>query len=78
MAGPVHRPGRGAAGFRLAVPRALPARTAAHAGPARRRLERHGRPRRTGLDVSEVNANLYDMLLVQDVKQPDQLVPALA
>ncbi|MCU1730427.1 MULTISPECIES: ABC transporter substrate-binding protein [unclassified Pseudomonas] len=32
----------------------------------------------TGLDVSEVNANLYDMLLVQDVKQPDQLVPALA
>lgn len=32
----------------------------------------------TGLDVSEVNANLYDMLLVQDVKQPDQLLPALA
>ena len=32
----------------------------------------------TGLDVSEVNANLYDMLLVQDARQPDQLVPALA
>ncbi|MNQ39222.1 putative D,D-dipeptide-binding periplasmic protein DdpA precursor [compost metagenome] len=32
----------------------------------------------TGLDVSEINANLYDMLLVQDVRQPDQLVPALA
>ena len=32
----------------------------------------------TGLDVSEVNANLYDMLLVQDVKHPDTLVPALA
>ena len=32
----------------------------------------------TGLDVSEVNANLYDMLLVQDARQPDRLVPALA
>ena len=32
----------------------------------------------TGLDVSEINANLYDMLLVQDVAQPDRLVPALA
>ncbi|VXC90911.1 Extracellular solute-binding protein [Pseudomonas sp. 8Z] len=32
----------------------------------------------TGLDVSEVNANLYDMLLVQDTKQPNILVPALA
>lgn len=32
----------------------------------------------TGLDVSEINANLYDMLLVQDVRQPDRLVPALA
>ncbi len=32
----------------------------------------------TGLDVSEVNANLYDMLLVQDVRQPDRLLPALA
>ena len=32
----------------------------------------------TGLDVSEVNANLYDMLLVQDAQQPDQLIPALA
>lgn len=32
----------------------------------------------TGLDVSEINANLYDMLLVQDVAAPDQLLPALA
>jgi len=32
----------------------------------------------TGLDVSEVNANLYDMLLVQDARQPDRLLPALA
>ena len=32
----------------------------------------------TGLDVSEINANLYDMLLVQDVAQPDRLLPALA
>ncbi|PZW63804.1 peptide/nickel transport system substrate-binding protein [Pseudomonas sp. URMO17WK12:I1] len=32
----------------------------------------------TGLDVSEVNANLYDMLLVQDAAAPDTLVPALA
>jgi len=32
----------------------------------------------TGLDVSEINANLYDMLLVQDVARPDQLLPALA
>jgi len=32
----------------------------------------------TGLDVSEVNANLYDMLLVQDAAAPDNLVPALA
>ncbi|WP_249673405.1 ABC transporter substrate-binding protein [Pseudomonas abieticivorans] len=32
----------------------------------------------TGLDVSEVNANLYDMLLVQDAAQPDRLLPALA
>lgn len=32
----------------------------------------------TGLDVSEINANLYDMLLVQDVRQPDTLKPVLA
>ena len=32
----------------------------------------------TGLDVSEINANLYDMLLVQDIAQPDRLLPALA
>ncbi len=32
----------------------------------------------TGLDVSEINANLYDMLLVQDAAQPDRLLPALA
>lgn len=32
----------------------------------------------TGLDVSEINANLYDMLLVQDAQQPDILRPALA
>ncbi|WP_277964541.1 ABC transporter substrate-binding protein [Pseudomonas sp. RIT-To-2] len=32
----------------------------------------------TGLDVAEVNANLYDMLLVQDVAEPDRLLPALA
>jgi len=32
----------------------------------------------TGLDVAEVNANLYDMLLVQDAAQPDRLLPALA
>ena len=32
----------------------------------------------TGLDVSEVNANLSDMLPVQDVKQQNVLVPALA
>ncbi len=32
----------------------------------------------TGLEVSEVNANLYDMLLEQDAARPDQLVPALA
>ncbi|MPR02035.1 ABC transporter substrate-binding protein [Pseudomonas sp. MAFF 212408] len=32
----------------------------------------------TGLDVSEINANLYDLLLVQDVAEPDRLVPALA
>lgn len=32
----------------------------------------------TGLDVSEGNANLSDMLLVLGVKQPNVLVPALA
>jgi peptide/nickel transport system substrate-binding protein len=32
----------------------------------------------TGLEVAEVNANVYDMLLEQDAAQPDQLVPALA
>lgn len=32
----------------------------------------------TGLDVSEVNANLYDMLLMQDASDPDTLVPGLA
>ncbi|RRV04562.1 ABC transporter substrate-binding protein [Pseudomonas sp. v388] len=32
----------------------------------------------TGLEVSEVNANVYDMLLEQDAAQPDRLVPALA
>ena len=32
----------------------------------------------TGLEVAEVNANVYDMLLEQDAAQPDTLVPALA
>ena len=32
----------------------------------------------TGLDVSEVNANLSDMLPVQDAKPQNVLVPALA
>ncbi|WP_109514527.1 ABC transporter substrate-binding protein [Pseudomonas ovata] len=32
----------------------------------------------TGLEVSEVNSNVYDMLLEQDAARPDQLVPALA
>lgn len=32
----------------------------------------------TGLEVSEVNANVYDMLLEQDAAQPDRLIPALA
>ncbi|RMW16038.1 Dipeptide ABC transporter periplasmic dipeptide-binding protein, partial [Pseudomonas syringae pv. tagetis] len=32
----------------------------------------------TGLEVSEVNANVYDMLLEQDAARPDQLIPALA
>ena len=32
----------------------------------------------TGLEVAEVNANVYDMLLEQDAAQPDTLIPALA
>ncbi|MFT0183002.1 ABC transporter substrate-binding protein [Pseudomonas benzopyrenica] len=32
----------------------------------------------TGLEVAEVGANLYDMLLEQDAEHPDTLVPALA
>ncbi|MCG6574066.1 ABC transporter substrate-binding protein [Pseudomonas sp. AF32] len=32
----------------------------------------------TGLEVAEVNANVYDMLLEQDAAQPDMLIPALA
>ncbi|GAO93361.1 hypothetical protein PSA5_11610 [Pseudomonas syringae pv. actinidiae] len=32
----------------------------------------------TGLEVSEVNANVYDMLLEQDAARPDQLIPAPA
>ena len=32
----------------------------------------------TGHEVSEVNSNVYDMLLEQDAARPDQLVPALA
>jgi len=32
----------------------------------------------TGLEVSEVNSNVYDMLLEQDAAQPDQLIPAIA
>ena len=32
----------------------------------------------TGLEVAEVNANVYDMLLEQDAAQPDRLIPALA
>lgn len=32
----------------------------------------------TGLEVSEVNANVYDMLLEQDAARPDQLIAALA
>ncbi len=32
----------------------------------------------TGLEVAEVNANVYDMLLEQDAAKPDTLIPALA
>ncbi|WP_163027340.1 ABC transporter substrate-binding protein, partial [Pseudomonas viridiflava] len=32
----------------------------------------------TGLEVAEVNSNVYDMLLEQDAARPDQLIPALA
>ncbi|RMR01503.1 Dipeptide ABC transporter, periplasmic dipeptide-binding protein [Pseudomonas savastanoi pv. glycinea] len=32
----------------------------------------------TGLEVAEVNSNVYDMLLEQDASAPDTLIPALA